>query len=448
MPSDTFEIPLTTLTYGGDTLGRLPEGSPRTGLAVFVPYALPGETVRVRLVEEKRGHARAELLEVLNPSPDRVIPRCPHFFSIQNQQSENNNLPCGGCHYQHLSYLAQLAAKTAILREQLERLGRLKNPPILPPVPSPSPWNYRNYVQFCLTPQGRLGFEALQRNRIVPIRECHLPETPINQLWPQLDLEPLPGLERVSLRVGADEDMMLILEGGDPQSLELVIEELPISALHLSPAGALVLAGSEYVTMEVESMGVLGSVGPGSEPVPTPPPLSRLFRVSAESFFPINTPQAGAMVDLLLSNLPLTPSTILLEVDCGLGLFSAFLAPRLGRLIGIESSPSACLDFESNLNEYDNVELYEAAAEQVLPALDLHPDVILVNPPRAGLSPRVLDGILGLNPAALAYVSCDPATLARDARRFIEGGYHLRQITPFDLHPQTYHIESISFWEK
>ena len=492
MPADTFDITLTTLAYGGDALGRLPDGAPRPGLAVFVPYALPGETVRVRLVEEKRGHARAELLEVLTPSPDRVTPRCPHFYSpiVEGENSgnlgvlggvasqhtqisapsfrgekggdaaklrsedERGNLTttgagvgwCGGCHYQHIAYPAQLAAKTAILREQLERLGGIKDPPILPPVPSPSPWNYRNHVQFHLTPQGQLGYEVLRSNRVLPIRECYLPEAPINQLWPQLDVEPLPGLERVSLRVGADEELMLILEGGDPQSLALVIEGLPISALHLGPAGPLVLAGSDHILMEVGNWDVWGSEAAPSIPISEFSP--HIFRVSAESFFQVNTPQAGAMVEHLLANLPLTPSATLLDVYCGVGLFSAFLAPHVERLIGIESSPSACQDFVCNLDEFDNVELYEAAAEQVLPALNLRADVILVDPPHAGLGPRVMDGLLHLNANTLAYVSCDPATLGRDARRLIEGGYRLRQIALFDLFPQTYHIESISIWER
>lgn len=444
MPVDTFDIPTTTLTYGGDALGRLLEGSSRPGLAVFVPYALPGETVRVRLVEEKRGHARAELLEVLNPSPDRVAPRCPHFFSIHNQQSATNNFPCGGCHYQHLSYPTQLIAKSAILRDQLERIAGLENPPIQPIVPSPQAWNYRNHIQFHLTPEGRLGFEAARSHRVLPIRECHLPEQSINQLWPQVDLESLLGLERVSLRVGVEGDLLLILEGGDPQSLQFTIEELPISAVHLTPAGSFVLAGGDHLFMEVGiTLPPLTTQGQTSLP-----PLSRLFRVSAESFFQVNTPQAGAMVEHLLANLPLKPTTTLLEVYCGVGLFSAFLAPHLGRLIGIESAPSACQDFEVNLDEFDHIELYEAPAEIVLPALDLHPDVVLVDPPRAGLAPPVLDGILGLNASTMAYVSCDPATLARDARRLMEGGYHLRQVTPFDLFPQTFHIESISIWER
>jgi 23S rRNA (uracil1939-C5)-methyltransferase len=130
------------------------------------------------------------------------------------------------------------------------------------------------------------------------------------------------------------------------------------------------------------------------------------------------------------------------------GLFSAFLAPEVGRLIGIESSPSAAEDFTVNLDEFDHVEIYQAAAEEVLPDLDVQADVILVDPPRAGLDREVLDAILNLNPPVLAYVSCDPATLARDAKRLSAGGYTLKQVTPFDLFPQTYHIESISFWEK
>jgi 23S rRNA (uracil1939-C5)-methyltransferase len=344
---------------------------------------------------------------------------------------------CGGCHYQHLSYPGQLAAKTAILRDQLERIGGIKDPPIQPPAPSPRPFNYCTQVQFQLTPQGRLGFEAMRSHRIIPIHECHLPEGPINEIWPRLDLEPLPGLERVSLRVGADEELQLILEGGDPSSLELVIEELPISAVHLSQEGLRVLAGSEQIVMEVGAAHSSHASG-----------IPRSFQVSAESFFQVNIPQAGAMVDHLLANLPLTPSITLLDVYCGVGMFSAFLAGSVGRLIGIDDSPSACQDFEVNLDEFDNVELYEAAAEDVLPALDLRPDVILVDPPRTGLGPPALDGLLGLNAPALAYVSSDPATLARDARRLIEGGYHLRHITPFDLFPQTYHIESISFWER
>jgi 23S rRNA (uracil1939-C5)-methyltransferase len=157
---------------------------------------------------------------------------------------------------------------------------------------------------------------------------------------------------------------------------------------------------------------------------------------------------AGKMVSHLLERLHLSPQTTLIDVYCGGGLFSAFLAPRVGRLIGIESSPSACKDFAVNLDEFDHVELYEAPAEDVLPHLDAKPDAILVDPPRAGLERRALDGIATLNPQTIAYVSCDPATLARDIARLIANGYRLVEVTPFDLFPQTYHIESISILQK
>ena len=407
---DTLDVRPLSLVYGGDAFGRLPDGR-----AVFVPFALPGELVRVRLVEQKRGHARAELLEVLEPSPDRITPRCPHYTV------------CGGCHYQHLAYPAQLVAKTAILAEQLRRLGGLVEVPIQPAVPSPQPWNYRNHVQFHLTAEGRLGFQRAGSERVVPIQECHLPMPLINQVWPQIELEPLPGVERLGLRTGTDDELLLVFESSDPEPFEFSVEELPVSAVHLGPGGTLVLAGSDSLVIEV---------------------LGRPFQVSTASFFQVNTPQAEAMLRHVLELVGTGPFQTLLDVYCGVGLFSAFLAPRASRLVGIELSPSACVDFAANLDEFEHVELYEAEAEAVLGSVDFHPDLILVDPPRAGLGQVALDGLLAQQAPRLVYISCDPATLARDSQRLVAGGYHLVSVTPFDLFPQTYHIESISLWER
>jgi 23S rRNA (uracil1939-C5)-methyltransferase len=411
--TDVYDVELTTLIYGGEALGRLPDGR-----AVFVPFALPGEKVRLGLVEDKRNYARAELLEVLSPSGKRIQPRCIHFGV------------CGGCHYQHMSYADQLDAKRDILKDQLERIGKLSDPPVQATVPSPQPYNYRNYVQFHLTHAGQLGYYKAQEQRVFAIQECHLPEAPINVVWPQLQFESIPELERIGLRLGEDNDIQLILESSDPQPPQFSVEDLPISAVHLSEAGALVLAGSEQIFIEV---------------------LERSFQVSAGSFFQVNTPMAAAMVTHMLEKLMeyvelQSDSSVLLDVYCGVGLFSAFLAPRVSRLVGVESSPSAVEDFAVNLDDFDNVEIYEAQAEQALPQLTLNPNVILVDPPRAGLEKAVLDSILRYYPEVLVYVSCDPATLARDARRLRRGGYRMREITPFDLFPQTFHIESMSFW--
>jgi 23S rRNA (uracil1939-C5)-methyltransferase len=410
--SDLYSLALTTFTYGGDALGRLEDGR-----AVFVPYAIPGETVRVRLAEEKPRFARAELLEVKKPSDARITPRCAHFGT------------CGGCHYQHIQYEAQLAAKMAILGEQLERIGGLTDPLVLPTVPSPYPYYYRNYVQFHLSPDGKLGYHQAHSREVLALKECHLPETMLNEIWPKLDFETIADLERIGIRLGCQEEVQLILESSDPIPPQLVVEELPVSVVHQSPAGSLVLVGSQAVTMEV---------------------LERPFRVSAGSFFQVNTQMAGIMVEHLLAAIPqyhpLTSQTILVDAYCGVGLFSAFLANKVGQLVGIESSPDAVEDFSANLDEFDNVSIYEATVEQVLAELDLKPDVILVDPPREGIDLRALDSLLKRGDSLLVYVSCDPATLARDARRLTAGGYRLAQITPFDLFPQTYHLESVSFW--
>ena len=409
----TFDIQLEKLTYGGDAMGRLEDGR-----AVFVPFGLPGERVRVRLVEEKKNFARGELLEILEPSPERIVAKCKHFGE------------CGGCHYQNLAYDAQLKAKTEIVRDQLQRIAKIEDPPVQPMVGSPNPWNYRNHVQFHLTADGKLGYVNVKGNAILPIMECHLPEAPINELWPQLEFEPDAPFHHVSLRTGADDDLMLILESDELEAPELELEA-GISVVHLTEDDALVMAGEDHIFMQI---------------------LERKFRVSAGSFFQVNAAMAEKMVAHLLDKLSLPAKTIL-DVYCGVGLFSAFLASKCERLIGIESSLSACEDFAVNLDEFDNVELYEGAAEDIVPALverignPLHErPIVLVDPPRAGVDKRALDGIRQLAPEVIAYVSCDPATLARDAARLIAGGYRMVDVTPFDLFPQTYHIESISLF--
>ncbi len=409
MESGLQPIILEKLVYGGDALGRLSDGR-----AVFIPFALPGETVRTRIVEEKRGLVRAELVEVLEPSPERIAPRCRHFGV------------CGGCHYQHLAYPAQLSAKAAILRDQLVRIGRIDEPPLQPIVPSPEAWNYRNHVQFHLSNAGKLGYIDAGGREVLAVSECHLPLGPLNELWPILEFDPGLGLERVSLRLGSGGEALLTLESNqaDIPALEL---EADISVVHLSAGDAVVLAGEEALTIRVKE---------------------RPFRVSAGSFFQVNTPMAEKMVEHLLACLPVSDETVLLDIYCGVGLFSAFFAPQVGRLIGIESSGAACEDFAANLDEFSNVELYEAPAEEALPALELAPEVVIVDPPRAGMEKRALEALLVLQPARIAYVSCDPSTLARDAARLLTGGYRLASVTPFDLFPQTYHIESISIFEK
>ncbi len=407
--SQTHEVTLTTLTYGGEAMGRLEDGR-----AIFIPFGLPGERVSVRLADEKKNFARGEILQILESSTDRIQPRCKHFGE------------CGGCHYQNLAYEKQLIAKTEILIDQLKRIGKIENPPVKPMVASPNPWNYRNHVQFSLDRDGKLGFQKANSNRVIPITECHMPESSISEFWSQLEFEPETNIDRVSLRAGVDDDLLMVLESESPEPPELEIEA-GISIAHVYEENTVVIAGNNHIVIRV---------------------LDRDFKVSAASFFQVNTTMAEKMVQHLFTCLPVSLSTTLLDVYCGAGLFSAFLAPKCGRVIGIESSESSCEDFAVNLDEFDNVELYEGFAEEILQYLEIHPDIILVDPPRAGLDKLVIDGIFNLSPQMIAYVSCDPSTLARDAARLINAGYQLKEVTPFDLFPQTYHIESISIFER
>jgi len=404
MPDNVLEVTLDKLVYGGDAMGRLEDGR-----AIFVPYALPGETVRVRVVKEKRGHVRAELLDVIIPSPERIKPRCMHFAE------------CGGCHYQHISYKKQLEVKRQVLVDQFRRLAGIEDPQVEEVRPSPKEWHYRNTIQFSQTYEGKLGFQAAGTRRVVPIHECFLPQEGINQLWPQLNLESVPDLARIELRQ-ADNGEMLVMEGYDelPPEMEL---ELPISAVYLSPEkGPMIMAGDEFGIIHIQK---------------------RPFSFHAGSFFQVNNAQTEALVAHVMSVLPLTPESIALDVYCGVGLFSAFIAPKVEQLIGVEYSGLSCEDFAVNLDEFENVAIYQGAAERILPGLEVQPDVVLVDPPRSGLKPAALDAIVEMEAGTLVYVSCDPATLARDVKRLMKVGYQVERITPFDLFPQTYHVETV-----
>lgn len=405
----TLDITLTGMAYGGDAFGR-----DANGRMIFVPFAIPGERIQTEIVETHKRWARARLVKVLKASPERVAPRCRHFTD------------CGGCHYQHMPYPIQLKSKAEIVRSQLERLGGFEDPPVETIIASQSPWNTRNHLKFSLTPDGRLGFNAPGSNRVVPIDECHLPEPNLASLWPRLDLETIQGLKRITLRTGIEGERMLILHGDDDPDVN-VTTDLPASVVWLSPRGMTVLAGEGFLTIDV---------------------LDRAFKVSANSFFQVHTALAGEVVQHVLEALRFQPGETILDLYAGVGLFSAFLAQKGVRVVAVEESPVACADFENNLAEFDHVELYEAPVEVALPAIHTHPSAVIVDPPRVGLSLDAIKQLINLSSPLLVYVSCDPATLARDGQRLVKAGYKLERCTPIDMFPQTYHIETLSIWRR
>jgi 23S rRNA (uracil1939-C5)-methyltransferase len=407
--NNQFELKLTNTVYGGDCIGRLPDGR-----SIFVPFSIPGEIIKVELQEEKKGFTRGSILEIIEVSPERIVPRCPHYMA------------CGGCHYQHVNYAKQLEWKSAILADQLKRIGGIQFPPLKPIVPSPQEWNYRNTVQFHLDPQGKLGFQTANSHQVIKIDECHLPEKALCDFFPQVEFEPLASIERVELRLGEGEEIMLTIKG-DEQNIPEIVLDAPVSVVHLGKQSTVVLAGENTVQMQV---------------------FERQFSVSAGSFFQVNTQQAEKMVDLVKNLLSPSKEDVLFDIYCGVGLFSAFLAPLTKNVIGIELSPFACEDFAYNLNEFDNIELYEGKAEHILPQLSRKADLVVIDPPRSGIDPKALMSIINMHPRKIVYISCDPATLARDAQKLLSSGFQMESCTPFDLFPQTFHIESITLFQK
>jgi 23S rRNA (uracil1939-C5)-methyltransferase len=391
--------------FGGDALGRLPDGR-----AVFVPFGLPSEKVLISIVEEKKSFARGRIEKILTPSPKRIQPQCRHFGV------------CGGCNYQHVGYADQLQIKHAVVVQQLGRLAGLKDFPVADVVPSPQEWNYRNTVQFHISSGGRVGYQAAGSNDMVEISECHLPGATINTLWPQLALDPASGIDRLMLREGLEGDLLLGLESENENPPEFSVD-FPISVVYRGPEAQYVLSGEDFVLMQVKG---------------------RDFRVSVGSFFQANLLQVEAMVDHVLSLAGDLKGKTVLDAYCGVGLFSAFLAEKAGHLVAIEVSDSSCSDFAVNLDEFENTELYIDKVENVLPALNLNLDIAVVDPPRAGLEPWVVNALVKAAPEKIIYVSCDPATLARDIKRFGEKGYELKSVVPFDQFPQTHHIECIA----
>lgn len=406
---ETADLKLTAMAHGGSALGRY------EGQVIFVPYTIPGETVRVEIAESHARWAKARLLAVLDPSPHRVEPPCPYFGPEQ----------CGGCHFQHIAYPAQAKFKQQVVADQLTRVGGLHGVDVQDIIAAAEPWGYRNHATFHLTPDGRLGFLTADTHRVVPVQECLLLDPLLDELWAALDIE-WPQLFRLSLRCGsATGQRLAIFELDHYEDFDIEVD-FPVSCVLLLADGeAVVLMGETHLTEHV---------------------AGRDYRVSAGSFFQVNTAGAEALIALVRDYLAPTGGETLVDLYCGVGLFGLALAGQVARVIGVEADPSAVADFRHNARGLGQVELLEGKAQAALPRIEGQVDLLVLDPPRSGAGRPVVAEIARLAPRRVAYVSCDPATLARDAQQLTESGYSLLQVQPVDLFPQTYHVESVALF--
>jgi 23S rRNA (uracil1939-C5)-methyltransferase len=433
----TLELIIEKLIYGGDGLAHLPADERGQGKAVFVPFVLPGERVEVTLSDVKPGFARARLNRVLEPAPGRVEPKCPYFGQ------------CGGCQYQHASYEQQLQIKSEILRETLRRTAKLEFDEEIRLHPSP-PWNYRNRTRMRIRtePEFAIGYNRFQSHALLPVRECPISSGLIHRaldaMWKMGEAGGIPGsVAEVEFFANA-EDTELLLE------VTLSAQSAPDLAELGQFAGELRKQLPAVVGVVPFQSAANARVVRVDLPEKLAPDFGRDFlvyrtananyRVSAGSFFQTNRFVVGEMVSLVTDG---RSGGFALDLYAGVGLFSLPLSQTFRQVAAVESAAFSFHDLKANVPS--NVTPYRVEVNKFLAQVppETHFDYVVVDPPRGGLGDKVARLSAGLKAPNFTYVSCDPATLARDLRLLMQAGYRIREIHLLDLFPQTFHIESV-----
>jgi 23S rRNA (uracil1939-C5)-methyltransferase len=440
---DTLELVVDDLAFGGEAVGRV------DGYVVFVRGGLPGDRLRVTVTETRGRYGRGTIEAVLTPSPDRVEPPCQYFGR------------CGGCRLQHLAYPAQLAFKEKQVRDCLTRLGGLPPFELRPIVAAPETYGYRNKMEFTIAGPGPVvGLHAAERYDVVlDIERCLLQSETMNALLdefrrqvrerdlPVWDPRSERGLLRfVTVREGrrTGEAMVNVVAAApDVQAVMPVAEALkarvPATAsvlLNVNDKKASVAIGSEEHLL-------LG----GDQITESLDGVS--FQISANSFFQTNTVQAERLFAIVAEACALRGHETVLDLYSGTGAISLLLARRATRVYGVELSAAAVADAGRNAraNGIENCTFLPGEVRHVLPVLmreGVRADVIVADPPRAGFHPKALAAMAALAPERIVYVSCNPATLARDVGDLVRQGYRLEWVQPVDMFPQTPHIEAVA----
>ena len=423
------------LIYGGDGLARLPAESPSNkdharGKAVFVPFVLAGEKIEAALTEEKPGFARAKVETILEPSSHRVSPPCPHFTR------------CGGCHYQHSVYEHQLQIKKEILRENLRRIAKLELQCEIQLHPSP-PWNYRNRsrLQVRTQPNFSAGYFKFASHELLPVEECPISSPLINRgiaaLWQAGRAgKAVEGVREIEFFANADDTKLLLEFLCAPEARRAAVRAWAEELCAATPEIAGVAAFREPQKGVQEPLVAVGA----SEL--TYQTKTAAYRVSAGAFFQTNRFLTDELVSIVTAG---RSGELALDLYAGVGLFSTALACNIRHIISVESSQTAASDLQYNLPV--NGKAVQSTAEQYLTKAPqpnpVVPDLVVIDPPRGGLGDPVARALASAGAPQVIYVSCDPATLARDLIPLQAAGYRVDEAHLIDLFPQTYHLETV-----
>ena len=382
---EEFTATIEDIAFMGEGLAR------KDGEPVFVAYTIPGEEVVAETRRKGRRYLEAEVKQVLKPSPHRVAPPCPYYGV------------CSGCQWQHIDYAHQLEIKRKLVTDQLRRIGQFEKPPVAPTLGCEEPWSYRNHARFTIGPGGQVGFVNRGTRRFVRIDRCMIMDEGINEILGKIQ-DKCAETTQLSVRYGVGTGEWLIQP--TLQSLDVTVD-----------------TGQTHYHEEL---------------------LGRRFRVASPSFFQVNTKQAARLVEMVLARLNLSGRETLVDAYAGVGTFAVLLAAHAKEVIAIEESASAVKDAEANIAGLANVRLVQGRTEEVLAQLTEGVDAVVLDPPRAGCHEDALRAMVDKGVPRVVYVSCDPATLARDLRYLCQEGYDLLEVQPLDMFPHTYHVEAVA----
>ncbi|MBR5640711.1 MAG: 23S rRNA (uracil(1939)-C(5))-methyltransferase RlmD [Firmicutes bacterium] len=423
---EQIELYITDISTQGEGIGKT------GGLAVFASGALPGDTVLAEITEDKGRFAKAKVLEILQPSPDRVESDCP-------ARHGDGSSVCGGCALRELSYEAGLRWKENFVRGALQRIGGFAEPPVKPIRGMEHPYDYRNKVEFAVEKGGRIGFYAAGSHELCDYHSCLIAFPEAIAMADAFAENPVKGVKQMAFRRGSSGQTMAVIHS-DKQKLthlEDLIYALDEEAEDLTSVCWVdgpkmqVLAGAPVIedTIITDMSTIKVEVGP-------------------QSFYQVNPSQTTVLYRLAQQYAALTGTESVLDLYCGAGSIGLSMAGHCRRVIGVESVKPAVIAANRNavINGIVNAEFICGKAEEVVETKlqGVKADVVILDPPRAGCKPQLLETVADIAPQRIVYVSCNPATLARDLKILREKGYELKECTPVDMFPFTLGIESVS----
>lgn len=407
-----------SITHNGEGVARI------EGKAVFIPGAIPGETVDIEMLDNRKSFTRARLIQVLEPSPDRLEPPCQHYCA------------CGGCSYQHVSYSRQLQLKGQVVQDAIERIGGIavKAEPVLG---MEDPWHYRNKVEWHIgtIAGGRLsmGYFRPGSREIVTVGTCLLisPEMEDISRYLQEDLSNLRVPEgcRITVRQSScNQDIMLIFSGTGAREIDYarLLNHQEVASIYSLDNGKPQLHYGDSVLRErIRDID---------------------FEISPLAFFQVNPVQTGVLMDKIMEYGFLQPGDRLLDAYCGAGSIALNAAKTVQRAVGVENNRHAIKDAKRNAyaNGITNCRFIQGSCEEIVPRLDEHFEVVVLDPPRAGCRRELIDAVIKIEPKRIVYVSCNPATLARDLAIITKSDYQVNIVQPIDMFPQTSQVEVVT----